>query len=66
MNARPLLATDRAALILQLVPYLIGKGEVSVAEAADEFDVTPEQLRRVVPGARPGVGAGAIQSSKSA
>lgn len=48
MSAQPLLATDRAALILQLVPYLIGKGEVSVAEAADEFDVAPEQLRGMV------------------
>ena len=45
MSAKPLLATDRAALILQLVPYLIGKGEVSVAEAADAFEVTPEQMR---------------------
>nr|WP_206686636.1 MULTISPECIES: WYL domain-containing protein [Microbacterium] len=43
-----MLATDRAAIILQLVPYLIGKGEVSVAEAADEFDVTPEQMRAMV------------------
>lgn len=48
MSAQPLLATDRAALILQLVPYLIGKGEVSVTEAADEFDVTPDQLRSMV------------------
>lgn len=46
--AKPLLATDRAALILQLVPYLIGKGEVSLAEAADEFEVTPEQMRGMV------------------
>jgi proteasome accessory factor C len=45
---RPLVATDRAALMLQLVPYLIGKGEVSVAEAADEFDVTPAQMRAMV------------------
>lgn len=45
---RPLVATDRAALMLQLVPYLIGKGEVSIAEAADEFDVTPEQMRAMV------------------
>lgn len=45
---RPLVATDRAALMLQLVPYLIGKGEVSVAEAADEFDVTPDQMREMV------------------
>ncbi|WP_375384427.1 helix-turn-helix transcriptional regulator [uncultured Microbacterium sp.] len=49
MSARkPLVATDRAALMLQLVPYLIGKGEVSIAEAADEFDVTPEQMRSMV------------------
>lgn len=48
MNARSLHATERAALILQLVPYLIGKGEVSVAEAADEFEVTPEQMREMV------------------
>lgn len=46
--ARPLLGADRAALILQLVPYLIGKGEVSVAEAAADFDVTPEQMRGMV------------------
>lgn len=45
---RPLVATDRAALMLQLVPYLIGKGEVSLAEAAAEFDVTPEQMRSMV------------------
>lgn len=47
-SRRPLVATDRAALMLQLVPYLIGKGEVSVAEAADEFDVTPDQMRSMV------------------
>jgi len=45
---KPLIATDRAALMLQLVPYLIGKGEVSIAEAADEFDVTPDQMRAMV------------------
>ncbi len=48
MNAKPLLATDRAALILQLVPYLIGKGEVSLAEAAAEFEVTEAQMRAMV------------------
>lgn len=48
MSARPLLATDRAALILQLVPYLVGKGEVSVAEAAAEFEVSPDQMREMV------------------
>ncbi|MFF2633631.1 helix-turn-helix transcriptional regulator [Microbacterium sp. NPDC058021] len=46
--ARPLHATERAALILQLVPYLLGKGEVSVAEAADEFEVTADQMRDMV------------------
>ncbi|GAA5027738.1 helix-turn-helix transcriptional regulator [Microbacterium fluvii] len=44
----PLVATDRAALMLQLVPYLVGKGEVSVIEAADEFDVTPAVMREMV------------------
>jgi len=34
--------------MLQLVPYLIGKGEVSIPEAADEFDVTPDQMRAMV------------------
>ncbi|BDV30522.1 helix-turn-helix transcriptional regulator [Microbacterium terricola] len=45
---KPLLATDRAALMLQLVPYLIGKGEVSLEEAADEFEVTPARMREMV------------------
>ncbi|MFB8386103.1 helix-turn-helix transcriptional regulator [Microbacterium sp. NPDC055910] len=47
-HRKPLVATDRAALLLQLVPYLVGKGEVSVAEAAEEFDVDPEQMRGMV------------------
>lgn len=47
-SRKSLVATDRAALMLQLVPYLIGKGEVSIAEAADEFDVTPAQMRAMV------------------
>lgn len=48
MSARPLLATDRASLMLQLVPYLISRGEVSVADAAEDFEVTPEQMRAMV------------------
>lgn len=48
MSPRPLVATDRAALMLQLVPYLVGKGEVSLEEAAAEFDVTPAQMRSMV------------------
>jgi proteasome accessory factor C len=47
MAAQPV-ATDRAALILQLVPYLIARGEVSLAAAAAEFDVTPDQMRSMV------------------
>jgi proteasome accessory factor C len=42
------LATERAALMLQLVPYLINEGEVSVADAARDFDVTPDQMREMV------------------
>lgn len=45
---KPLLATERAALMLQLVPYLVGKGEVSITEAAEEFEVTPELMREMV------------------
>ena len=45
---RPLIATDRAAIMLQLVPYLLGKGEVSIVEAAEEFDVSPAQMREMV------------------
>ena len=48
MTARPLVATERAALILQLVPYIVGKGEVSIDEAAADFDVTPAQMRAMV------------------
>lgn len=47
-DSRPLVATDRAALMLQLVPYLLGKGEVSLVEAAEDFDVAPEQMRGMV------------------
>nr|WP_194716884.1 WYL domain-containing protein [Microbacterium sp. CFBP 13617] len=35
-------------MLLQLVPYLLGKGEVSVAEAAADFDVAPGQMRAMV------------------
>lgn len=45
---RPVAALDRAALLLQLVPYLLGKGEVSVAEAAADFDVTVDEMRAMV------------------
>lgn len=47
-SAKPSPALDRAALYLQLVPYLIAKGEVSITEAAAQFDVTPEAMREMV------------------
>ncbi|ALJ20227.1 helix-turn-helix transcriptional regulator [Microbacterium sp. No. 7] len=48
MSERLSPATDRAALILQLVPYLIARGEVSLEEAAEAFDVSPGQMREMV------------------
>ncbi len=48
MNAPSGVATERAALMLQLVPYLIARGDVSVEEAARDFDLAPEQLRSIV------------------
>ncbi|MBA8816190.1 proteasome accessory factor C [Microbacterium halimionae] len=47
-DSKPLLALDRAALMMQLVPYLISQGEVSVVDAARDFDVSPEQMRAMV------------------
>lgn len=41
-------AAERAALILQLVPYLIERREVAVGQAAADFDVTPAQMRGMV------------------
>ncbi|GAA1693857.1 YafY family protein [Microbacterium sediminicola] len=41
-------ASDRAAILLQLVPYLVGQAEVSVAEAAAEFGVSADQMRAMV------------------
>ncbi|GLJ79272.1 helix-turn-helix transcriptional regulator [Microbacterium imperiale] len=48
MSAQPIVATDRAALILQLVPYLIAAGEVTVEQAACDFEVSAEQMREMV------------------
>ena len=45
---RPLLASERVRLYLTLVPYLLERGQVSLAEAAAEFDVTPEEMRVMV------------------
>lgn len=43
-----MLSGDRVQILLTLVPYLIERGEVSVSEAAAEFGVTEEQMRRMV------------------
>ena len=45
---RPLLAGDRLTLMLTLVPYLIEKGPVSVADAAADFGVSSSEMRRGV------------------
>ncbi|WP_243227830.1 YafY family protein [Microbacterium sp. CIAB417] len=49
MNAsRPLVATERAALIMQLVPYLLERGDVALDDAARDFEVSPAQMRGMV------------------
>ncbi|KJL18956.1 helix-turn-helix transcriptional regulator [Microbacterium azadirachtae] len=45
---RPLLSSDRVRAYLTLVPYLLERGEVSLAEAAAEFDMTEAQMRAMV------------------
>ncbi|HAQ60295.1 MAG TPA: WYL domain-containing protein [Microbacterium sp.] len=51
MNAgKPLLAIDRVAIVMNLVPYLVERGPVSVDEAARELDVAPDLLRRLAEG----------------
>ncbi|MBD8703548.1 YafY family protein [Frigoribacterium sp. CFBP 13712] len=41
-------ATDKLAFLLSLVPYLIDRGRVSVAEAAEHFGVSVGEIRRAV------------------
>lgn len=48
MPEQPLRGQDKLTLLLALVPYLVDRGRVSVAEAAEHFGVTPEQLRDAV------------------
>jgi proteasome accessory factor C len=50
MNAAsaPLLAGDRVRLYLTLVPYLLERGQVTLDEAANEFGVTPREMRSMV------------------
>ncbi|WP_243225730.1 YafY family protein [Microbacterium sp. CIAB417] len=45
---KPLLASERVRLYLTLVPYLLERGQVSLAEAAAEFQVTPDEMRAMV------------------
>ena len=47
-KSKPLLAADRVRLYLTLVPYLLEHGQVSLAEAAAEFGVTPQEMRGMV------------------
>ncbi len=47
---KPLLAIDRVAIVMNLVPYLVERGPVSVTEAARELDVAPDVLRRLAEG----------------
>lgn len=44
----PARSGDKLALLLGLVPYLIDEVRVSVADAAAQFDVTPDQMRALV------------------
>ncbi|WP_431806038.1 helix-turn-helix transcriptional regulator [Microbacterium paraoxydans] len=45
---KPLLAADRVRLYLTLVPYLLEHGQVSLVEAAEDFGVTPREMRAMV------------------
>lgn len=45
---KPLLATDRVRAYLTLVPYLLERGQVSLVEAAREFDVAPDDMRSMI------------------
>lgn len=45
---QPLQARDKLAFLLALVPYLMDHDRVTVAEAADHFGVSPQQIRDAV------------------
>ncbi|GEK85983.1 helix-turn-helix transcriptional regulator [Microbacterium aerolatum] len=47
-KTKPLLAADRVRAYLTLVPYLLERGEVSLDEAAREFDVSVDDMRGMV------------------
>lgn len=42
---KPLLAPDRVRIYLTLVPYLAERGQVSVADAAEDFGVSADEMR---------------------
>ncbi|WP_105565108.1 helix-turn-helix transcriptional regulator [Microbacterium halophytorum] len=44
----PLVSSDRVRIALTLVPFLLERGEVSVADAAAEFGVAENEMRRMV------------------
>ncbi|ROQ58889.1 proteasome accessory factor C [Rathayibacter sp. PhB152] len=45
---RSLQARDRLAVLLSLVPYLLDRGRVSVAEVAAHFEIAEDEVRRAV------------------
>ncbi|KDA05697.1 transcriptional regulator [Microbacterium sp. CH12i] len=45
---KPLLAADRVRAYLTLVPYLIERGQVSLEDAAREFNITVADMRSMV------------------
>jgi proteasome accessory factor C len=47
-NTVPLQAADKLTFLLSLVPYLIERGRVSVADAAEHFGVKPQAIRDAV------------------
>ena len=40
--------TENLVLLLSLVPYVMDQGEVSVEQAADQFDRSPDDIRRAI------------------
>lgn len=47
-SPKPLLAVDRVRAYLTLVPYLLERGQVSLAEAAGEFGVSVDDMRGMI------------------
>jgi proteasome accessory factor C len=45
---QPIQARDKLAFLLSLVPYLMDRDRVSVAEAAEHFGMSPERIREAV------------------